>query len=215
MSLGGGGWEERSQVMRARQSFLSALAGLPLSTLKTWSSRHLWAWVSNLCLMCETVKSWESLHLKCSYLICGLSSLADSPVNMIDNYLLWRALKDTSKLQKLELSLSPSSNIKFPNCHSIKAVILPWQSDRRGAQDDHWDLETQVRPAPSSSPQMLQVAEGQVSHCRLVLEDWTVTNWGSYKKKRAGHDGDRDWPPAFIFPGEGDIDRGVGLLHVS
>lgn len=184
MGLGG----QRSQAIRARQRFPSGLIGLPLSTLKIWSSSHLWAWVSNLCLMRET-KSWVSFHLKFSCLICGPNSLTDSPVNMIDNYLLWRALKDTSKLQKLVLSLSPSSNIRFPNFHSIKvgdsslAKVVG-----EGAQDGHWDLETQVSPASSSSAQMLWVAEGQVSHCKLVLEDWTVTNWGPYKKNRAGHD---------------------------
>lgn len=51
---------------------------------------------------------------------------------MVGNYLLWRALKDTTRLQNSEFSRNPSSDCTFPYSHTIKGAACLAEASRSG-----------------------------------------------------------------------------------
>ena len=63
-----------------------------------------------------------------------------------------------------------------------------------------------MRPAPSSAPQMLWGAGGHAPHCRLMLADGTVTNWGPSTRNRDGLGQGQGTHRSLTFPREGIID---------
>lgn len=109
---------------------------------------------------------------------------------MIGNYLLWRALKGTTRLQNSELPSNPSFNRSFPDSHTIKETAFPAEASQE--EETRTAARTSGKPGEICPFGPLPAAVGGRGASLLTVgKPWVtalkITLWGSFKRAGTGH----------------------------